>query len=313
MNLDLTEEALEFGRTAQKAIEAAGGDALVRQAEREPERRGPITEPVLASLGAWELDVRRGVDELEAAAALCRAAGWWALPHPVAERLARPTDLGADGLVVVGDRRPAGAVSELDLRWAAVTVDGARSIARPQAPELSPRTGAFVTGLELEPVDRAAPVDVALALVLPCWTLLGMLDRAVDLTRRYVLDRHQFGQPLAAFQSVQFQLTEAEVERAGVDELAKYALWSIEADRGEVVDDALALRVAAVDAADVVFRIAHQLHGAIGFCDETTISWVSRYSAPLRRLPWGSSGSLDALTRRIGRGGLTGIYGGDAQ
>ena len=39
--------------------------------------------------------------------------------------------------------------------------------------------------------------------------------------------RQQFGQPLSAFQSVQFQLTDAEVERAGLEMLAKYALWSV--------------------------------------------------------------------------------------
>ena len=39
-----------------------------------------------------------------------------------------------------------------------------------------------------------------------------------------------------------------------------------------------------------MFRVAHQLHGAIGFCDETTLSWVSRYSQPLRRLPFGLAG-----------------------
>ena len=40
--------------------------------------------------------------------------------------------------------------------------------------------------------------------------LLGMLDRAVELTRTYVVERHQFGQPIAKFQGVQFQLTEAD-------------------------------------------------------------------------------------------------------
>ena len=45
-------------------------------------------------------------------------------------------------------------------------------------------------------------------------------------TRTYVREREQFGQPLSAFQGVQFQLTDAEVERAGVAELALYALWS---------------------------------------------------------------------------------------
>jgi alkylation response protein AidB-like acyl-CoA dehydrogenase len=147
-----------------------------------------------------------------------------------------------------------------------------------------------------------------LGLVLPCWTLLGMLDRAMALTRAYVLDREQFGQKLAGFQGVQFQLTDAEVERAGVEELAKYALWSIEADRPEALDDALALRLAAVEAADIVFRVCHQLHGAIGFCDETTLSWLSRASQPLRRLPLGLAATRDELTRHLGRHGLTGLF-----
>jgi alkylation response protein AidB-like acyl-CoA dehydrogenase len=144
--------------------------------------------------------------------------------------------------------------------------------------------------------------------VLPCWTLLGMLDRAIELTAQYVRERQQFGQPLAAFQGVQFQLTDAEVERLGVEELAKYALWSIEVDGRDALDDALALRLAAIEAADTIFRIGHQLHGAIGFCDETTLSWLSRYSQPLRRLPFGLAATRSALTERLGRTGLTGLY-----
>ena len=78
--------------------------------------------------------------------------------------------------------------------------------------------------------------------------------------------------------------------------------------RSEVLDDALALRVAALEAAEIVFRVAHQLHGAIGFCDETALSWVSRASIPLRRLPLGLSATRAELTRRIGRRGLTGLF-----
>jgi hypothetical protein len=61
----------------------------------------------------------------------------------------------------------------------------------------------------------------------------------------------------------------------------------------------------------LVFRRTHQLHGAVGFCDETTLSWLSRYSQPLRRLPFGLSATRDVLTRRIGRDGLTGLFGAD--
>ncbi len=146
--------------------------------------------------------------------------------------------------------------------------------------------------------------------LLPCWTLLGMLDRALDLVRAYVLERQQFGQPIAAFQGVQFQLTDAEVERAGLEELAKYALWSIESARPASLQDALAVRLAAIEAADIVFRVAHQLHGAIGFCDETTLSWISRYSGPLRRLPFGLSETLHQLSLRVRGGGLSGLFSG---
>ena len=80
---------------------AAGGDQLVQQAEAKPDIRESLVGPILAELGAWELDPRTDADGLEAAAALCRSAGYWAVPYPVAERLAAPTDLDVDGLVVV--------------------------------------------------------------------------------------------------------------------------------------------------------------------------------------------------------------------
>ena len=152
-----------------------------------------------------------------------------------------------------------------------------------------------------ERLAGAASED-ALGLVLGSWTLLGMLDRAMAMTVEYVQDRQQFGQPLSAFQNVQFQLTDAEVERAGLDMLARYALWS-----GEL-EDALALRVAALEAAEVVFRVCHQLHGAIGFCDETFLSWVSRRSLRLRREPWGLSATRARLLQEIDGRGLTGLF-----
>jgi hypothetical protein len=315
VNIDLSEEARAYGQVAMQALEAAGGDRLVQDAEREPDRRADLVAPVLGELGAWDLDPRTSADELEAAATLCRAAGWWAVAYPVAERLCRPRDLDADGLVVVADAGPSGPLAGLPGQWVAVTLDGRRSWATPRPPDAPPRKSAFVSGLDLRPIDdlddRGAS-DVALGLVLPCWTLLGMLDRAIDLTRTYVREREQFGQRLAAFQGVQFQLTDAEVERAGVEELAHYALWSIQSGRAgddnDALADALALRLAAIEGAETVFRVTHQLHGAIGFCDETTLSWVSRYSQPLRRLPLGLSATRDRLTREIGRRGLPGLF-----
>jgi len=313
MNIELSEEALAYGWSARQAVADAGGDRLVRDAEIEPGRRESLFAPVFGALGAFDLDPRRDADDLEAAAALCRAAGYWCVAYPLAERLARPADGGADGLVVVAERTPAAAVAHLDLRWAAVTPGGRRGDVTGVRPDGPPRTAAFVAALDVSFTDDPAFIDdrgadVALGLVLPCWTLLGMLDRAIDLAREHVLVREQFGQRLTGFQGVQFQLTDAEVERAGVEMLAKYALWSIQTGPPEACEDALALRLAAVEAAEVVFRVAHQLHGAIGFCDEMPLSWLSRYSQPLRRLPLGLSATRATLADQLGSRGLTGLF-----
>ena len=308
MIIDLSPEALEYGALARKALEGAGGDELLVTFETGPEQREGLIGPLLGELGAWDLDPRGSDDELEAAAALCRAVGHFAVPYPVAERLSRSSTLEADGLVVVGDVAPAAAIGGSGLRWAAVTLVGRRSRVTACPLVEPPRTSAFVARLTLEPLDDDGAGDVALGLLLPCWTLLGMLDRALELVRAYVLVRQQFDQPLASFQGVQFQLTEAEVERVGLEELAKYALWSIESASPASLTDALAVRLAAIEAADTVLRVAHQLHGAIGFCDETTLSWISRYSGPLRRLPLGLSETLHELSLRARHDGLSGIF-----
>ena len=237
---------------------------------------------MLAELGALDLDPRTDADGLEAAAACAAAPGYWALPYPVAERLAAPTDLDVDGLVVVADNGPSAPSAGLE------PLGRSHSGRRAQHGRPARCRPARRSSTELDLSRRSTPTgprDMALGLVLPCWTLLGMLDRALELTIAHVSLRKQFGQTLSSFQGVQFQLTDAEVERSGLDILAKYALWSIATGRPEALVDALALRMAALEAAEVVFRVCHQLHGAIGFCDETTLSWLSRYSQPLRRLP----------------------------
>ena len=307
MNLELSEDAVEFGRQALRAFQAAGGDELLIQAEIDPQTRDALVTPMLAELGAWELNPRTEPDDLEAAAALCRSAGYWALPYPLAERLARPADLESDGLIVVDQRAPQGAVLGVHARWTAVALDGRRSAAVPIGTATGP---AFTVALQLTDIDARGSADIALGLVLPIWTLLGMLDRAMELTIAHIRLRKQFGQTLSAFQGVQFQLTDAEVERSGLEMLAKHALWvaGTAGDTNTAADDALAARMAACEAAEVVFRVCHQLHGAIGFCDETTLSWLSRYSQPLRRLPFGLSATRAELTRRLGSAGLQGLF-----
>ncbi len=59
VNIDLPDEALEFGIQAARALEAAGGDDWVERAERDPAARDALVAPTLEQLGAWDLDPRR--------------------------------------------------------------------------------------------------------------------------------------------------------------------------------------------------------------------------------------------------------------
>ena len=137
---------------------------------------------------------------------------------------------------------------------------------------------------------------------------LGRADEAMTVQRRgwrMIADEEHMVEQVATHLLV---LARSRAVDRGLDILAKYTIWSVGSGRPEALHDALALRLAALEAADVVFRVCHQLHGAVGFCDETTLSWLSRYSQPLRRLPIGLSATRDVLTRAVGRRGLTGLY-----
>ena len=66
MNIELSEEAVEFGHLALRALEEAGGDHLAAAAELEPGRRERLVTPILSDLGVWQLNPRGDQAELEA-------------------------------------------------------------------------------------------------------------------------------------------------------------------------------------------------------------------------------------------------------
>ena len=158
---------------------------------------------------------------------MCRAAGRVALPVPVAERLSAAPESGYDALAVVGATpRVNLAAASSDLRWAVIDGAGLRSPVTSIGPVLNTQLGSLVSPVEI----GAGEDDLAalpLALTLPCWTLLGMMDSAMAMTRQHLLDRKQFGQPLASFQALQFRLADTATALQGFEELAKYTLWSV--------------------------------------------------------------------------------------
>ena len=191
-----------------------------------------------------------------------------------------------------------------------MTIGGHASVMFPTAAPLASRLGPFVTpvasaGETLPPT----PLDAVLHLTLTAWQILGTVERAVELAVEHVNGRVQFGQPIAAFQAVQFQLADAAVAVDGLRELCRYTLWRVlDAPPHATLADALAARLAALDAARLVLRTTQQLHGAAGVCDEYDISVLCRHVQPALRLPFGAERTAAELADAIDATGFESLF-----
>lgn len=113
---------------------------------------------------------------------------------------------------------------------------------------------------------------------------VGVIDRVVDTTRRYVQERRQFGRRLADFQLVQSGLATLVVEQAMASAALERALDASSPVLASPAVDAAAVVVER--AASVVARVGHQLHGAMGTTLEyplhraTTRLWAWADDAP---------------------------------
>ena len=114
--------------------------------------------------------------------------------------------------------------------------------------------------------------------------LSAAAEAVLAWTVQYAGERVQFGRPLARFQGIQMQLAQMAGEVTAVSALVDAAVQRLE--RGEPVElAAAAAKVRSGAAVDVVARLAHQVHGAIGFTLEhrlhhlTTRMWSWRDEA----------------------------------
>jgi len=307
VNPALPAEAIEFGVAAGHAFEDLGDLDAARAAEADPAQRSGVAA-ALAALGVDDLDPRAGLDAAVAAGELCRAAGRVALPYPVVGVLLRSA---ADGLPLALAPLGHGPVvdhGDLFGAWRLAAVGGGASRAVPNGPPLATRLGPFATPVEVTgPID-ADPLDVLLHLTLTAGQLLGTLERAVELAVAHVTTRIQFGKPISSFQAVQFQLADAAVAVDGLRELVRYTLWRIEGDPSGALSDALAVRLAALDASRLVLRTSQQLFGAAGVCDEYDISILVRHAQPALRLPFGAERTATALVAAVDQVGFESLF-----
>jgi acyl-CoA dehydrogenase len=195
--------------------------------------------------------------------------------------------LGADGRLkgrarLVPFARNAGHIAVLARR------DGATMAALVAAQGLAIKHGTSLAGEPRDDVSFDGALPLATAPVAADEDLLGAvgaaarlqqiagaLERILDQSVQYALDRTQFGRPIAKFQAVQHNLAILAGEVAAAGAAADIAAEAC-AGPDIVLRDIAIGKVRGGEAAGAGAAVAHQVHGAMGFTYEHSLHHATR-------------------------------------
>jgi alkylation response protein AidB-like acyl-CoA dehydrogenase len=133
----------------------------------------------------------------------------------------------------------------------------------------------------------------SLALIALAAELLGVMEKAQEMTLEYLRIRKQFGRPIGSFQALQHQAADMYIR----SEATRSLVFQIAAHNDAHSIDpllAVAAKAKASDEALTVTKACIQLHGAIGFTDEHDIGLYLKRAMLLSAL----FGSAAAQRRR---------------
>lgn len=125
--------------------------------------------------------------------------------------------------------------------------------------------------------------------------LLGVAERAFEMTVAYLGERRQFGQPLGAFQALQHRCADIKTQLVLTRVSIEGAAADVDDNRKDAVTAVSRAKVRAADAALLVAREAVQMHGAIGYTDEYDVGLYVRKAMVLAN----AYGSASAHRRRF--------------
>jgi alkylation response protein AidB-like acyl-CoA dehydrogenase len=145
----------------------------------------------------------------------------------------------------------------------------------------SPETDAFVS---IDPTRRFATVAGEGAPLGPgaadhiraavAGEVVGVCQRALDMTLAYVKERRQFGVPVGSFQAVAHRCAEMLLDTESARSTAYYAAWAAGADPQLLPEAAALAAAAAAEGGQSVTAGAIQMHGGIGFTWEANVHWL---------------------------------------
>lgn len=139
-------------------------------------------------------------------------------------------------------------------------------------------------------VDRAAVVVAA--------ELVGVSQRALEMTVDYVKQRRQFDTPVGAFQAVAHRCAQMLLHTEGARSATYFAAWAADAGEAGLPEAASLAKAAASEAGREVTASAIQAHGGIGFTWEADVHWLYK-RAQLDAVLLGGAGAHRARLTRL--------------
>jgi len=197
-------------------------------------------------------------------------------------------------------------------RWMLVTTDSGVIVVSPDAEGVRLRKTPSSTGgdefavefrdVAVEPDAILAEASVhrfnQLALAAAGAYAAGLVAGAVRLTADYVSNRHQFGRPLATFQSVAAQLAEVYIASRTMGLAASSVVWRLSEGR-DADEDLDVMAYWLTSQLPPAMQICHHLHGGMGM--DITYPMHRYYSSTkdLTRMLGGPAHCLDLVAGRL--------------
>lgn len=119
-------------------------------------------------------------------------------------------------------------------------------------------------------LDKGWPIVeeiIEKAAVAKCADLVGVIQATLEMTVKYAIDREQFGRPIGSFQAIQHHCANMVTDVDASRFITYKAAWKIAEGLPATMESAMA-KAWTSDASHRVTILGHQIHGAMGFCDE---------------------------------------------
>jgi alkylation response protein AidB-like acyl-CoA dehydrogenase len=127
--------------------------------------------------------------------------------------------------------------------------------------------------------------------------VVGVSQRALDMTLEYVKTRKQFGVPIGSFQAVSHRCAQMLLHTESARSTAYFAAWAADADPQRLPEAAALAAASAAIGGREVTASAIQAHGGIGFTWEADVHWFYKRAQVDAALLGGAGRHRRALAR----------------